>query len=152
MERISFAKAKALGKKRYFSGTVCNNGHIASRYVSTNACVECNKTNLMTWRKKYPTRSGEYRDRWRRENPGKRQEQDRLRKYGLSSVEFNAMVQRQKGKCLICSKKTELVVDHCHNSGKVRGLLCSFCNRLLGVYETHKTSFSNYLLIYGVEK
>jgi len=45
------------------------------------------------------------------------------------------MKEVQKGRCLICTKipTKQLVVDHCHTTGKVRGLLCDKCNFLLGL-------------------
>lgn len=71
-----------------------------------------------------------------RSNP-KHTEQKRnaaLKKYGLTLVEFEEMLKRQEGKCAICGKtpKENLCVDHCHRTGKVRGLLCRACNRSIG--------------------
>ena len=54
-------------------------------------------------------------------------------KYGLTLEEINLIKKAQDNKCAIC--KTELisfVVDHCHTTGKVRGVLCSHCNIGLG--------------------
>lgn len=57
--------------------------------------------------------------------------------YGITLQDYNIMFEEQKGKCLICQKhqtelKRKLFVDHCHSTGKVRGLLCTHCNTLLG--------------------
>lgn len=54
--------------------------------------------------------------------------------YGLSLEAFDAMVKGQKGKCAICWQKPKkgLVVDHCHKTGIVRGLLCGNCNVGIG--------------------
>lgn len=64
------------------------------------------------------------------------------RKYGINEDDYNKLYDSQKGKCAICGKerkkyrlKDGLVVDHCHNSGKVRGLLCSKCNLGIGNLE-----------------
>lgn len=63
------------------------------------------------------------------------------RSYGLTVDQWEAMVVAQGGKCAICGhtpngdrgkKDSRLHVDHCHTTGKVRGLLCHQCNLLLG--------------------
>jgi AAA domain/Recombination endonuclease VII/Homeodomain-like domain len=56
------------------------------------------------------------------------------RRYGLSREAFDALLARQGGVCGICKKHRPLCVDHCHVTGKVRGLLCHKCNRGLGHY------------------
>jgi hypothetical protein len=55
-------------------------------------------------------------------------------RYGISREQYEAMVARQGGLCAICNTKPEktLSVDHCHETGRVRGLLCSSCNSMLG--------------------
>ena len=61
------------------------------------------------------------------------------RKYGISLIEKVAMARAQANKCQICGHPSEtpnggsLVVDHCHTSGAVRGLLCTNCNWMLGL-------------------
>lgn len=52
--------------------------------------------------------------------------------YGLSVQRYKDMVAKQHGRCLICCRKAKLVIDHCHKTGKVRGLLCSHCNLGIG--------------------
>ena len=54
-------------------------------------------------------------------------------KFGLSMTDFEAMLAAQNHLCAICHKNGKLlVVDHCHTTGRVRGLLCSPCNSFLG--------------------
>lgn len=56
-----------------------------------------------------------------------------LKKYGLTLEEFDEMVRVRGGKCDICPRRPKsLCVDHCHETGIVRGLLCSPCNRAIG--------------------
>ena len=57
-------------------------------------------------------------------------------RYGLSREDYDALLARQGGVCAICAKPSEktLCVDHCHATGKVRGLLCRQCNVGLGCY------------------
>ncbi len=65
-----------------------------------------------------------------------------IRKYNVT-VEFieNLEVQ-QKGLCAICSGKNKsLVIDHCHSTGKVRGLLCTTCNTSLGLLKEKEENF-----------
>lgn len=67
----------------------------------------------------------------------------RLAKYGLTIEDYERLVEAQGGVCAICGKpaprEQRLVVDHCHLSGQVRGLLCSPCNRAIGqLGDTHE--------------
>jgi hypothetical protein len=59
------------------------------------------------------------------------------RRYGITIEQYDTMVEKQGGLCAICGKPPNgrwkrLAVDHCHKTGKVRGLLCHACNVLLG--------------------
>jgi hypothetical protein len=62
-----------------------------------------------------------------------------IKRYGLTHGEFDEMLAAQNGACAICGrtdsgrKTTEnLHIDHCHKTGKIRGLLCDLCNNGLG--------------------
>lgn len=66
------------------------------------------------------------------------------KRYGISFDEFNNLFLKQSNKCPICDNilKTENIVgrgyngthiDHCHKTGKIRGLLCSKCNKMIGL-------------------
>jgi Recombination endonuclease VII len=60
------------------------------------------------------------------------------RKYSLSREEWNKMLVSQNNKCLLCDcdfTKIKPCVDHNHQTGKIRGLLCRECNLSLGVIE-----------------
>jgi hypothetical protein len=65
-----------------------------------------------------------------------------LRKYGLNHDKFSDLFAEQKGKCGICRTSdvgrkgsSTLHIDHCHTTGKVRGLLCNGCNNGLGRFK-----------------
>lgn len=65
----------------------------------------------------------------------------RMKKYGITPEERNRIFNIQNGVCPICgndgsnSKYEELYVDHDHQTGKVRGLLCGRCNFALGQFD-----------------
>lgn len=67
------------------------------------------------------------------------------KRYGITLEEFEAMFEAQNGVCAICekpcSKWRNLSVDHCHKTGRVRGLLCDACNQIL-----HKVGDSTEML------
>jgi hypothetical protein len=64
--------------------------------------------------------------------------------YGITIEQYESMLVKQNNVCAIClrtetatnrGKVKRLAVDHCHKTGKVRGLLCHNCNTTLGKYE-----------------
>lgn len=88
-----------------------------------------------------------------------------LQNYGIDTPQRDSMLIKQEGKCLICKIAIAFTgqvnvagflqsaaVDHCHTTGKVRGILCMQCNLDLGKYETLKpkfNAFANYVEQYG---
>ncbi|ULR55897.1 endonuclease VII domain-containing protein [Streptomyces deccanensis] len=57
------------------------------------------------------------------------------RKYGLTPAELDTMVGEQHGICCICLAAPAEHVDHCHETGRVRGVLCFSCNAALGQFK-----------------
>ena len=91
---------------------------------------------------------------YRKKNPDKLYISNRRTKlkraYGLTLEDYELILKEQKGVCLICKSppsKKMLAVDHCHNTGKVRGLLCSKCNTALGLV-TDSKDILNKMIIY----
>jgi hypothetical protein len=74
----------------------------------------------------------------------------RRAKYKLTAERYAAMVEAQNGRCAVCQRADELKVDHDHSccSGSttcgecVRGLLCDFCNRGLGIFRDDPVALS----------
>lgn len=59
--------------------------------------------------------------------------------YGITLEQYDAMLEAQNNGCAICGVSPEqngrrLDIDHCHTSGKVRGLLCTNCNTGIGKF------------------
>lgn len=91
----------------------------------------------------------EYNRQWRKLNPGydkrhrdyeKIREAAWRRRYGISREDYERLLKEQDGVCAICSTDTVgrgheyFHVDHNHETGEVRGLLCDKCNRGLGYF------------------
>ena len=79
---------------------------------------------------------------WVQKNPKRRAEhtkRNKLKKYGLTLDQFNALCKKQQGRCAICRKLPKadqvLHVDHDHKTRRVRGLLCPGCNRGIGMLQ-----------------
>lgn len=65
------------------------------------------------------------------------------REYGLLKFEYELLFVKQNNSCAICGKVSgkgsdKLVVDHDHETGQVRGLLCRLCNTSLGGFKDNK--------------
>ena len=92
----------------------------------TRLCKECSKAGNA---------------KWHREKRDQRRSNDIKRKYGITSDDYNELLEKQGHKCAICNGDNKhcgsgdkFHIDHCHTSGKVRGLLCGHCNRGLGLF------------------
>ena len=64
----------------------------------------------------------------------------KFKKYNITPEEFDALYDKQQGRCAICNKTKEetltpICIDHSNKTNKVRGLLCLTCNRGLGYFK-----------------
>lgn len=82
------------------------------------------------YRAAHPGKTREWGLNYRRRNP-----EYSMKRYGISLSDFIEMAVRQNAKCAICGKQEKLCVDHCHDSGTVRGLLCRQCNSAIGLLD-----------------
>jgi hypothetical protein len=129
MEIVTREQARSLGKTRYFTGKSCKREHILQRTVSSRTCLGCQRlaANIpaaIAWnqaRKANPATKATRRVRT-------------LAVYGLTPESFALLVEMQSGRCALCGNARQLVVDHCHRSGRVRRLLCENCNKGLGFF------------------
>lgn len=100
------------------------------RQKPLSRCKPCGVINSRQYRAKNPSLE---KNRYQRDRRVVR-ERHLLRKYGVCLSSYELMFESQEGACAICRKtqKRSFDVDHCHATGKVRGLLCSNCNRMIG--------------------
>jgi hypothetical protein len=70
-----------------------------------------------------------------------------MHRYGITAQEFNRRYDEQEGSCGICREPFQKRpdVDHCHQTNRVRGLLCRRCNVGLGWHEKHKAVIGAWL-------
>lgn len=71
--------------------------------------------------------------------------------YGIGTKEYNVLFDQQSGRCAICGEKEShgrsehLFINHCHKSGKIRGLLCNLCNGGIGKLKDNPNIIENAL-------
>jgi len=102
-------------------------------------CRQCCTAAHGKWRAENRAAYNEAAKQWRANNRSKCRAAELKHHYGLSVADYDALLAQQGGACVICSKPHNptarlgrLFVDHCHRTGKVRGLLCSKCNLAIG--------------------
>lgn len=111
---------------------------------------EANRRKSQTWRARHPEANRAAQVRWHAERvlsdpaflAGKRT-RETMRRHGLSQEQMDEWVSSQGGVCAICgglpgkigrsTSPGRLHIDHCHSTGKIRGLLCGRCNTMLGL-------------------
>jgi hypothetical protein len=115
-------------------------------------CKDCQNARTYAWRNANRQRYLEIRrDETRR--VAARASMRSLSKYGLTEDDYVRMLAEQQDVCAVCGngpggRVRRLCVDHCHDTGKVRGLLCDPCNRILGMIKDskeHAHSMADYI-------
>lgn len=116
----------------------CGNAYQPKKYGPIRSiCQDCFKANETERTKQY---GREYH-----KNNGL------MKVYGLTIEQYKSMLEEQDYKCAICgntadgmgAKLRNLCVDHCHTTGKIRGLLCTKCNSGLGHFRDNQEYLSN---------
>jgi hypothetical protein len=116
-------------------------------------CKECHKAASKIAYEKSPIARAIAREKYQNSSTASKAElshknriYDLKKKYNLTLEKLAVMHEEQDGKCLICTREVELVVDHSHVTGRVRGLLCRSCNSHLGWFEMYTNSILQYEL------
>lgn len=132
-------------KIRTFQGEPCPHGHTL-RYKIGNKCVEC----LRSRNAKNRVLRSDYMKVWRQEPENKARVKQYMKEYklfysyGLPYSEYNSLVAAQDSRCAICDAVSEnLYVDHNHETGAIRELLCNDCNIVLGIFKDDPIRFKN---------
>ncbi len=103
-------------------------------------CKVCSNTRVEKWVSQNPEKRKEIANKHWRNHRDSHRAYARFRKYGLGRDEYAALVEKHQGRCGICQREEKLTVDHCHATGKIRGLLCGDCNRALGLFRDNDES------------
>ena len=106
-------------------------------------CLTCEQKGL----KERRSADMERTRRWGRKHDKKRHTPERTRntmlktRYGLTHEEYLSMLNSQNNRCAICEAdetrrgNKNFCIDHCHESNKIRAILCSNCNSALGLFK-----------------
>ncbi|MEJ7873163.1 MAG: endonuclease VII domain-containing protein [Rubrobacteraceae bacterium] len=102
-------------------------------------CPECGQTKSVKEFYRQRSSSGRFAAYCKPCDVQKTGRSARKRKYGVAVAEYDDLLLKQDGRCAICKRlpytKKGLVVDHCHQTGAIRGILCSRCNSALGMLD-----------------
>lgn len=132
--------------------------HPAKKAQARGLCKSCYDKWLKSVNPIYKSNQMSNTTKWAKENPGKmkviydrRQAKDKarpdykikqrnklLKRYGLTHETYLILLDKQNNSCALCYRKpsvTRFHVDHCHATGRVRGILCHQCNWYLGVID-----------------
>ena len=117
-----------------------------SKFQRSNLCKSCNNKRVKNkkpsaeYKKAYYNANKEQinarrKTLYNQETYLKNKKSTLRRKYNLSIEEFQILELNQENKCYLCGLETLLVIDHNHETGKVRALLCNLCNISIGGLE-----------------
>lgn len=119
--------------------------HLSAAYPTCSKCGNAvPKSRLSRFRSSLCKRCSYQSARaWKAQNPkawDRSARKSHLKtKYGITPAQFDEMLRNQNGRCAICmdevagdSRGFRPHIDHCHSTGRVRGILCSRCNKGIG--------------------
>lgn len=109
--------------------------------------IEQIKERNEKWRKNNKDKHNKSTTKYYKNNPDKARNRQLKHSYNITLEQYNEMLVAQNNVCMICkNSETEnknFAVDHNHNTGKVRGLLCSACNKSLGGFKDNVNILQN---------
>lgn len=136
-----FYPKKIKGKPGYFD-SYCKACVAKKAREYTDQHPEKAYWNCVNYRKNNPERVRANSRRWESINKNKRWDGKLKRTYGITLDQYNQISEQQNNVCAICKDSDEdrkhlkfkrLCIDHNHSTGEIRGLLCSECNKAIGL-------------------
>ncbi len=115
--------------KRAVINKRCREKNLEKHKARGKRYLEENREKVLARRKKYYQKN--------RTKLLEEEKQRRFSSYGITQGDYDDLMAKQEGLCPICERSlfegTQINIDHCHSTGKVRGLLHNKCNMLLGL-------------------
>lgn len=109
--------------------------------ITSKTCIVCGETKPISKFSAYTKKSTGVKYVKNVCSYCKHRKRDIKKKYGISMEDYDNMLKEQGGSCAICgstvsynSRRNKFDIDHCHKTGKVRGLLCNKCNKGIGYF------------------
>lgn len=132
-------------KKQLYLCRTCGHGATSDGMATHNTCNRCQarveaRARIAALPPKIPKKPIPKKPPRLKLSPELRGLRRRLSRHGLTVERYNAMVDEQEGLCAVCACDMAQTakgpcIDHCHGSGRVRGLLCVRCNVALGMLQ-----------------
>jgi len=119
---------------RYF-GKLCDKHpqFKGERYKANGACRGCLNEQSAKWQRDNPDRAKRNDKRWRKDNAERVKSTRYLRRYGITKAEKDKIFAQQNERCGCCGGSSGTWhLDHDHKTRRIRGVLCSHCNWMLG--------------------
>lgn len=115
----------------------CKSGKVS--FYTKHKCKECVRTESKNWYKD----NKDIKRAWYDKTKHLKKDYDLKRNYGIDTEQYNQLLKIQEHSCLVCGTHQDalpraLCVDHDHDTGKVRGLLCDACNRGIGLLKDNQ--------------
>jgi hypothetical protein len=126
----------------HVQGLPCKRCKETLRYARNNTCVRCalaySRAEYLAFQDERKLGSKDWHEANRASHNDAMRAGQLKRKFGLTVAQYEMMAEKQGNACAICREPCptgrKLAVDHCHATGRIRGLLCQGCNTGLGKF------------------
>jgi hypothetical protein len=138
---------KPLSRIKRSNGNFCNKEHWLLHHKTKPATCHPNKLSVSDGLCKTC-----YSRKYNKENPGPAYRRSLKHRFGITPEQRDEIISRQNGMCAICKIEKATHIDHCHKTGRIRGMLCLRCNAALGLLRENVSTLVgavNYLDFWG---